>query len=549
MPNQCQCVICLNLYIGVIRHSVAIRVRPMYNQSSCRAWSVCNSENGKYVLQPSVEDGAMRSNYRYAFDLLFDGNTSSETVYHRMARPIVNAVREGKHGTIFAYGQTGSGKTYSLHGSISDPGLIELAAQDIFRDTQSQHHRVTVQYFEIYNEKVRDLIAVSPREKGLLPQLAVQEDSKGNVVVQAREECVSSVGDILRYLRIGNKNRATFATRQNAQSSRSHAIVRFRVESRRTECGTKHVSFLNMIDLAGSENSSAAAVAGLRKREGGKINQSLLSLSQVVHALSLPKDKRPKHIAFRNSKLTRILQPHLQGNAALAVLCCISMQKEHVEESKSTLKFAADAKRIAIRPVVNVVVDNHAALISNLQQELAEAKKALYLLNSHLKDEPKNALSITNKNPIPAILDTRPRNMQFEIRDLSSASSTSSEAYSLQCQLELAASRVKFLENQLIVSEELNSALVKSVKELELRDNHHAYANKGGGVDDDFVVALKSDGGSDFIMDALEDVLGMLLYCMLLQIAFLLSTGYGLIGRVVKYSKQRKLDSRNSSPQ
>jgi centromeric protein E len=463
-----------------------------------------------------------------------------------MARPIVKAVLEGKHGTIFAYGQTGSGKTYSLHGRKSDPGLIELAAQDIFRDTQIQHFRVTVQYFEIYNEKVRDLIAVSAHQKGLLPELAVQEDGKGNVMVQAREECVQSVHDVLRYLQIGNKNRATFATRQNAQSSRSHAVVRFRIESRRTACGTKHVSVLNMIDLAGSENSSAAAVGGLRKREGGKINQSLLSLSQVVHALSLPQDKRPKYISFRNSKLTRILQPHLQGNAAIAVLCCISMHKEHVEESKSTLKFAADAKRIAVRPVVNIVVDNHEALISNLQQELAEAKKALCLINSRLKEEPKNEVSMAHANPVPAILDTRTHNVQCEIHNTSSASlsSSSSEASYLQSQLELAVSRVKFLEKQLLMSEELNSALVKSVKELEWRDNdHQALAQTRVGD-----VAVKSDVASDFVLDAMGDVLQMLVYCMLMQIVFLLSTGYALIGRVLKYSRHRTMDSTTSSP-
>ena len=53
---------------------------------------------------------------------------------------------------------------------------------------------------------------------------------------------------------------------------------------------------------------------------GGKINQSLLSLSRVIHALSTP----GSHVNFRDSKLTRILQPSLSGNAKMAIICCVT---------------------------------------------------------------------------------------------------------------------------------------------------------------------------------------------------------------------------------
>jgi hypothetical protein len=108
---------------------------------------------------------------------------------------------------------------------------------------------------------------------------------------------------------------------------------------------------------------------------------SLLSLSRVIHALSLPAKKRPKHISYRDAKLTRILQPHLSGNACMAILCCVSASSLHVEETRSTLKFAASAKLIEMKPTVNEVVD-HRALLKKLQIELVETKEALRKLQN-----------------------------------------------------------------------------------------------------------------------------------------------------------------------
>lgn len=108
---------------------------------------------------------------------------------------------------------------------------------------------------------------------------------------------------------------------------------------------------------------------------------SLLSLSRVIHALSLPPKKRPKHISFRDAKLTRILQSHLSGNACMAVLCCVSASRAQLEETRSTLKFAASAKRIQMKATVNEEVDQQ-SLLSQLQLELAEVREALKLLQS-----------------------------------------------------------------------------------------------------------------------------------------------------------------------
>lgn len=57
----------------------------------------------------------------------------------------------------------------------------------------------------------------------------------------------------------------------------------------------------------------------------------------------------PSHIPFRDSKLTRILQPSLSGQAKVVVICTISPTANSLEESNNTLKFAARVKRIVVK--------------------------------------------------------------------------------------------------------------------------------------------------------------------------------------------------------
>lgn len=95
-----------------------------------------------------------------------------------------------------------------------------------------------------------------------------------------------------------------------------------------------HVSVLNLVDLAGSERADATGATGDRLKEGAAINKSLLSLSVVISKLSEDGDQQ-KFINYRDSKLTRILQPSLGGNALTAIICTITPAA--VDESNYTL--------------------------------------------------------------------------------------------------------------------------------------------------------------------------------------------------------------------
>lgn len=86
--------------------------------------------------------------------------------------------------------------------------------------------------------------------------------------------------------------------------------------------------------MAGSERADATGASGDRLKEGAAINKSLLSLSLVISKLSEDPDQL-KYINYRDSKLTRILQPSLGGNALTAIICTITPAA--AEESSYTL--------------------------------------------------------------------------------------------------------------------------------------------------------------------------------------------------------------------
>ena len=106
------------------------------------------------------------------------------------------------------------------------------------------------------------------------------------------------------------------------------------------------------MDLAGSERVSHSHAEGVRLREGGLINRSLLTLGNVINKLA---DGNSLHIPYRDSKLTRILQPALGGNSRTGIFCHITPASSYSDETLSTLKFANRAKTIKNKARVCVV--------------------------------------------------------------------------------------------------------------------------------------------------------------------------------------------------
>ncbi|MFS7965200.1 putative plus-end-directed kinesin ATPase [Helianthus anomalus] len=143
----------------------------------------------------------------------------------------------------------------------------------------------------------------------------------------------------------------------NVRSSRSHTIFRMVIESKGKDSALDdaiRVSVLNLVDLAGSERIAKTGAGGVRLKEGKHINKSLMILGNVINKLS-DGAKQRGHIPYRDSKLTRILQPALGGNAKTSIICTVAPEEVHIEETKGTLQFASRAKRITNCVQVNEV--------------------------------------------------------------------------------------------------------------------------------------------------------------------------------------------------
>lgn len=279
-----------------------------------------------------------------------------------------------------AYGQTSSGKTHIMMGSESDPGILPLAVSEIFSEIHKPSNReflVRVSYLEIYNEKINCLLDKSRSD------LKIEEKGNGEFSIACAESIISEEEQVYQLIEIGNQNRCVGETNMNERSSRSHTIFRITVES--SEVGKTdqavQVGVLNLVDLAGSERVEQAGTAGIRFKEGVNINLSLLQLSCVINQLS-DENAAGAYVNYRNSKLTRVLQHALGGNAKTAIICAVA--PTYLDETKNTIQFAMRAKNVKNKPIKNEIMSDK-AMIKRLQREIASLQEQLNMEKNNKK--------------------------------------------------------------------------------------------------------------------------------------------------------------------
>ncbi|GLT88112.1 hypothetical protein SLE2022_061510 [Rubroshorea leprosula] len=362
------------------RIHVTVRARPLLPEDAKSSpWRI----NGNSVVT---------SNHSFEFDRVFGEGCETAEVYQTRTKEIVAAAVRGFNGTVFAYGQTNSGKTYTMRGSSNEPGVIPLAVHDLFDIIQQDVEReflLRMSYMEIYNEEINDLLVPEHRKLQIHESL-----ERGIYVAGLREEIVASPQQVLDLMEFGESHRHIGETNMNLHSSRSHTIFRMIIESRdRNEnedgdnCDAVRVSVLNLVDLAGSERAGKTGAEGLRLKEGSHINKSLMTLGTVIKKLSEGAESQGGHVPYRDSKLTRILQPALGGNSNTAIICNITLAQIHADETKSSLQFASRALRVTNCAHVNEILTD-AALLKRQKKEIEELRAKLQGSHSeHLEEE------------------------------------------------------------------------------------------------------------------------------------------------------------------
>uniref|UniRef100_A0A4W5QHC8 Kinesin family member 16B n=1 Tax=Hucho hucho TaxID=62062 RepID=A0A4W5QHC8_9TELE len=361
-------------------------------------------------------DSMRESKKTFTYDFSYDSadsksNTfiSQEKVFKDLGSDVLKAAFQGYNACIFAYGQTGSGKSYTMMGNPGDAGLIPRICEGLFSRIAGMTRwdeasfRTEVSYLEIYNERVRDLLR---RKSTQTYNLRVREHPKdGPYVEDLSKHLVQNYHDVEELMEAGNINRTTAATGMNDTSSRSHAIftINFTQAKFDAEMPCETISKIHLVDLAGSERADATGATGVRLKEGGNINKSLVTLGNVISALAdLSQDgvntnlkKKQVFVPYRDSVLTWLLKDSLGGNSKTIMIATISPADVNYGETLSTLRYANRAKNIINKPTINE--DCNVKLIRELRDEIARLKALLVQGNQiALLDSP-TALSMEEK--------------------------------------------------------------------------------------------------------------------------------------------------------
>ena len=288
-------------------------------------------------------------------------------VFEDVGGPVLNNALQGYNACVFAYGQTGSGKSYTMVGDEANSGLIPMMCKELFtaaeeRKATSVNTEVSVSIFEIYNEKLTDLLHPST-------ELTLRDTPAGVWVDGLDFRPVADYFELEEVMEQGNARRTIAATAMNDHSSRAHTVYRLQV-TMQTKEGVL-TSEINLVDLAGSERVGEVGAEGIRFEEGTKINLSLSTLRGVIAALT---SSHP-HIPYRDSVLTFVLKNALGGNSRTAMIATISPAAINYSQTLSTLRYAQQVKYIENSAVVNLATVNPEA--ARLKNEIVEAKGQL----------------------------------------------------------------------------------------------------------------------------------------------------------------------------
>ena len=303
--------------------------------------------------------------HSFCFDQVGDIDTAQTAVFEAVGRPIADTALAGFNATVFAFGQTGAGKTHTMFGEADEQrGLAPRMLECLFErmhDAQAEgRFRCRASHLEIYNETLTDLLCTAPG--ATRPPLRLREDTTHGVyVANVTLVELTSTDQALRALGGGLAARTVGSTAMNGKSSRSHAVFTLHIEqehdatavstaTRRPASGTAtqvcRRSQLHLIDLAGSERFNDACTSSARRKEACNINKSLSALGNVMGALVSVTPGQPRHVPYRESKLTMLLRDSLGGNARTTIVANVSASADCLAETISTLKFAQRAKLV-----------------------------------------------------------------------------------------------------------------------------------------------------------------------------------------------------------
>ena len=329
--------------VGNLR--VYCRVRPASKAEQENELSVEVKGSDKVIVKDHESDRGDTKTYN--FTQVYGMNSTQEEVF-KDTETLMTSVLDGYNVCIFAYGQSGTGKTFTMEGNEEHPGLVPRAIARIFEDIQSRttnyQHDVFVSMIEIYNESIRDLLRDPKADTSKIKYDIMRDPLVGMYVKDLTSEQIHTASHAKNLMKQGNVNRAVASTGLNDQSSRSHMIVTLTVRTKNLKSGDNYVGKLSLVDLAGSERLAKSQTTGQAQKETMAINKSLSALGTVIASLATSE----KHVPYRDSKLTYLLQDSLGGNSKTLMFVNCGPAQANCAETINSLNFASRAKSVAL---------------------------------------------------------------------------------------------------------------------------------------------------------------------------------------------------------
>ncbi|KAG5799469.1 hypothetical protein H9Q69_001497 [Fusarium xylarioides] len=439
---------------------VAVRVRPPLNPND-PGYDLIPQRFQRAMVQTTSDTSlaidSPQGRKLFVFDRVFSSDTQQEGVWDYVS-DCIGAFTQGYNVSLMAYGQSGAGKSYTM--GTSGPGeqydqelmgVIPRAAMALFEklDTPStpkskakanrsslshlkgprgfgqqdtlgdREWSLKATYVEIYNEHLRDLLVPETTPMNERGNVAIREDTKGNIILTGlRQVDINSVDDLMNALNFGSSIRQTDATAINAKSSRSHAVFSLNLVQRKNKSSGQGAekrfsvpleamtgqdvtvttdSKLHFVDLAGSERLKNTGAQGDRAKEGISINAGLAALGKVISQLS---SRNPgSHVSYRDSRLTRLLQDSLGGNAITYMIACVTPAEFHLSETLNTVQYAQRARAIQSKPRIQQVEEgDKQSVIDRLKAEVAFLREQIRSAEHGGNSPRRNAQGITDRS-------------------------------------------------------------------------------------------------------------------------------------------------------
>ncbi|XP_021713636.1 kinesin-like protein KIN-10C isoform X2 [Chenopodium quinoa] len=321
---------------------IVARIRAQSNKYGDNIDGISISKPWISVLRPDTNSHPIRVKISFGSDKISSGKQSceiddcyeqdvgNEEIFIKEIKPLISGLFGGQNSTVFAYGPRESGKTYTIQGYEEELGLAVLAVDAILPLAEEQGKIVTISVFEVYQDRVSDMLDTKR------PEVAIFEDGHGKIRLKGLSKVkVNSTSEFQRlYLQAANARKELQKMTEPPHRYHTGCIVHV-VSPQTDKSCAQLVGKINFVDLASYEDSRRKSIDGFNLTEATRINKSLYTVHNVLYALNA-KDAR---VPYRESKLTRMLQDSLGGTSKILMISC--MNPSLCQETVQTISLAS----------------------------------------------------------------------------------------------------------------------------------------------------------------------------------------------------------------